>query len=123
MIGVENMQQFPKFMKSAANRIAPAAQHTPGVEGYVFDGVDGTQIAFWECHADANTEEHIHEFDEYFVVVEGCYTVTMDGKMVQVNAGQECVIPRGTRISGSVVAGTRTIHMFGGRRAARNAGG
>ena len=123
MIGAESMQQFPKFMKSSANRIAAAAQHTPGVEGYVFDGVDGTQIAFWECRADANTEEHIHEFDEYFVVVEGCYTVTMDGKMVQVNAGQECVIPRGTRISGSVVAGTRTIHMFGGRRAARNAGG
>jgi quercetin dioxygenase-like cupin family protein len=121
MIGAQSMHQFPSFMKSGANRIASAAQHTADVEGYVFDGADGTQVAFWECRADANTEEHIHEFDEYFLVVEGCYTVTMDGKSTQVSAGQECVIPRGTRISGSVVAGTRTIHMFGGRRATRDA--
>jgi mannose-6-phosphate isomerase-like protein (cupin superfamily) len=114
------MDEFPKFMKSAANRIASAAQYTPDVEGYVFDGADGSQMAFWECHANANTAEHTHEFDEYFVVLEGSCTVTMDGKSIQVGAGEECVIPRGTRISGRVAAGTRTIHMFGGRRAVRN---
>lgn len=113
------MHQFPEFMKHAANRIAATAQHTPDVEGYVFDGVDGTQVAFWECRADAKTEEHIHEFDEYFLVVEGCYAITVDGKERAVSAGQECVIPRGARISGSVIAGTRTIHMFGGRRVVR----
>jgi mannose-6-phosphate isomerase-like protein (cupin superfamily) len=113
------MKEFPGFMKCAVNRIASAAQHTDGVEGYIFDGNDGSQMAFWECRADAKTEEHIHEFDEYFVVVEGCYTISMDGKELRVGAGQECVIRRGTRISGSVVAGTRTIHMFGGHRADR----
>jgi mannose-6-phosphate isomerase-like protein (cupin superfamily) len=113
------MQEFPKFMKGPANRIASAAQHTTGLEGYIFDGVDGTQVAFWECHSDAKTAEHIHEFDEYFVVVEGCYTINVDGQELRVSAGQECVIRRGTRISGSVLAGTRTIHMFGGHRANR----
>jgi quercetin dioxygenase-like cupin family protein len=113
------MHQFPTFMKGAANRIASTAQHTANVEGYVFDGADGTQMAFWECSADAQTKEHIHPFDEYFLVVEGCYTLNIDGTVVEVRAGQECVIPRGSKISGSVVAGTRTIHMFGGRRAAR----
>jgi mannose-6-phosphate isomerase-like protein (cupin superfamily) len=113
------MRHFPSFMKSSANRIASTAQHTAGIEGYVFDGADGTQVAFWECSADADTEDHVHQFDEYFVVVEGCYTVILDGKKVQVSAGQECVIPRGTTISGHVVAGTRSIHMFGGRRATR----
>lgn len=115
------MHEFPKFMKGAANRIASAAQHTAGVEGYIFDGLDGTQVAFWECRSDAKTEEHIHEFDEYFVVVEGCYVISMDGKELHVGAGQECVIRRGTRISGRVTAGTRTIHMFGGHRADRAA--
>jgi mannose-6-phosphate isomerase-like protein (cupin superfamily) len=115
------MKEFPNFMKCAANRIASTAQHTADVEGYIFDGIDGTQMAFWECRADAKTEEHIHEFDEYFVVVEGCYTINMAGKELRVGAGQECVIRRGTRISGSVVAGTRTIHMFGGHRADRAA--
>jgi len=115
------MQPFPTFMKSAVNRIAATSQHTAGIEGYVFDGADGTQIAFWECSADAHTVEHVHEFDEYFIVVEGSYTVTIDGTETVVRAGQECVIRRGARISGSVVAGTRTIHMFGGQRAARAA--
>jgi mannose-6-phosphate isomerase-like protein (cupin superfamily) len=113
------MKQFPNFMKGPANRIASTSEHTTDVEGYLFDGADGTQMAFWECKADATTEEHVHEFDEYFVVVAGCYTITMDGKELRVGAGQECVIRRGTKISGRVVAGTRTIHMFGGHRAER----
>jgi hypothetical protein len=48
------MHQFPTFMKSSANRIASGSQNTADIEGYVFDGADGTQIAFWECRADAN---------------------------------------------------------------------
>jgi hypothetical protein len=38
------MNEFPAFMKNPANRIAKANQATPGVEGYVFDGEDGSQI-------------------------------------------------------------------------------
>jgi len=120
MIG-KMMEEFPSFMKGASNRIASTSQHTTGIEGYVFDGADGTQVAFWECHADAKTEEHVHEFDEYFVVVAGCYTINIDGEEFRVGTGQECVIRRGTLISGSVVAGTRTIHMYGGHRADRAA--
>ena len=43
------MEDFPEFMKGQANRIATSSQATPGVEGYVFDGTDGSQIAFWTC--------------------------------------------------------------------------
>jgi mannose-6-phosphate isomerase-like protein (cupin superfamily) len=113
------MAHFPSFMKQAANRIAATSEHTQGIEGYVFDGADGSQMAFWECGSDATTAEHRHPFDEYFVVVEGCYTLMLDGREVRVEAGQECFIPKGARISGKVVAGTRTIHVFGGRRAER----
>jgi mannose-6-phosphate isomerase-like protein (cupin superfamily) len=110
---------FPLFMKNPANRIAAAAQHTPSVEGYVFDGEDGSQMAFWTVERDAVTAEHVHEFDEWFLVVEGSYTLTLDGNEVCIEAGQECFIPRGTRIAGRVSAGTRTVHAFGGRRAVR----
>ncbi len=41
------MDDFPEFMRAAANRIATQSQATPGVEGYVFDGADGSQMAFW----------------------------------------------------------------------------
>jgi len=47
------MEDFPDFMKRAANRIARSAQATPGVEGYVFDGADDSQMAFWTCAENA----------------------------------------------------------------------
>lgn len=115
------MNDFPQFLKSAANRIAVSSQHTPGVEGYVFDGADGSQVALWRATADAVTAEHTHEFDEYFVVVAGTYFLVVGGEEVRVDAGQEYFIPRGTRIAGRVIAGTRTIHVFGGQRARRQA--
>jgi ethanolamine utilization protein EutQ (cupin superfamily) len=116
------MSPFPSFMKHPANRIASSSQHTAGIEGYVFDGADGSQMAFWECQSDAETAEHAHAFDEYFVVVEGVYVLVLDGKEVCVGAGQEYFIPKGTRIAGRVRAGTRTIHVFGGTRAMRASG-
>jgi len=115
------MAPFPAFMKHPANRIASESQHTPGVDGYVFDGVDGSQAAFWECSSEASTREHVHAFDEYFIVVEGYYSLTLDGEERIVGPGQECHIPRGTRISGRVAPGTRTIHFFGAPRAQRAA--
>jgi mannose-6-phosphate isomerase-like protein (cupin superfamily) len=113
------MDDFPKFMKSAANKIATSSQATPGVEGYVFDGADGSQMAFWTCRETAVSAAHVHDYDEYMVVVQGCYTLVFDDKHVPVKAGEEYFIPRGLLHSGEVVAGTRTIHAFGGRRAQR----
>jgi len=114
------MNQFPQFMKNAANRIVTTSQATPGVEGYVFDGVDGSQMAFWTCRETASSAAHVHNFDEYMIVVQGCYTLIIDGERIPVKAGQEQFIPRGVSHSGEVVAGTRTIHAFGGHRANRS---
>ena len=113
------MKGFPEFMKSRANRIAENSQSTPGVEGYVFDGADGGQMAFWTCHQAAVSLAHSHEFDEYMLVVEGCYTLIIDGQRITVAAGEEYFIPRGVLHGGEVQAGTRTIHAFGGHRADR----
>ena len=113
------MPDFPAFMQHPANRIATSAQSTPGVEGYVFDGADGSQMAFWTCRQTASSAPHSHDFDEYMLVVEGCYTLVIDGKPIPVHAGEEYVIPRGVLHGGEVVAGTRTIHAFGGHRVDR----
>ena len=113
------MADFPPFMKSPANRIAPSSQHTPGIEGYVFEGADGSQMAFWTVDHEATTVDHVHAFDEWFVVLAGSYTLSLDGHEVRVDAGQEYFIPRGTRIAGRAAAGTRTVHAFGGRRIIR----
>jgi quercetin dioxygenase-like cupin family protein len=113
------MDNFPEFMKRAANRIATSSQATPGVEGYVFDGVDGSQMAFWTCPETAASGEHVHDYDEYMIVVQGCYTLLVDGDRIPVKAGEEFFIPRGVVHAGEVAAGTRTIHAFGGHRADR----
>ena len=41
------MNDFPEFMKNPANKIDPGSQFTKRIEGYVFDGVDGSQVAYW----------------------------------------------------------------------------
>src|SRR5271157_2313225 len=85
----ETMDDFPEFMKSSANKIATSSQSTPGVEGYVFDGVDGSQMAFWTCHQTAVSATHTHEYDEYMIVVQGCCTLTIGGRRIPLRAGEE----------------------------------
>ena len=113
------MDHFPTFMKDRANRIVTASQATPGVEGYVFDGADGSQMAFWTCTQTAASAAHTHDYDEYILVVQGCYTLIIEGKRIPLKAGEEYFIPRGLLHCGEVAAGTRTIHAFGGHRADR----
>jgi quercetin dioxygenase-like cupin family protein len=113
------MNTFPDFMKRPANRIAASQQATPGVEGYIFDGADGSQMAFWTCRETAASALHTHDYDEYMMVVQGCYTLLINGERIPVKAGEEYFIARGVPHSGEVVAGTRTIHAFGGHRGDR----
>lgn len=113
------MNDFPQFMKSPANRIAMSDQATPGVEGYIFDGADGSQMAFWTCRETAASAAHVHDYDEYMTVVQGCYTLMINGERIHIKAGEEYFIPQGVLRSGEVLAGTRTIHAFGGHRADR----
>ena len=113
------MDNFPEFMKRPVNRIASGHQATPGVEGYVFDGAEGSQMAFWSCRETAPSAAHVHDYDEYMIVVQGCYTLLIDSNRIPVKAGEEYFIPRGVVHAGEVAAGTRTIHAFGGHRADR----
>jgi quercetin dioxygenase-like cupin family protein len=110
------MNEFPVFMKSPANLIDKTAQYTDDIEGYVFSGADESQMAFWTCYQNRDSSEHVHDYDEYFVVVEGQYTVIINGEEQVIRQGQECHIPKGTPHAGRSIAGTRTIHCFGGKR-------
>jgi mannose-6-phosphate isomerase-like protein (cupin superfamily) len=113
------MNNFPEFMKNPANKISSRTQNTKGIEGYVFDGADGSQMAFWTYKDGGKSTEDVHDYDEYFVVVQGQYTVFMKGEGFPVRTGEEFLIPKGTPHSGEAEAGTRAIYAFGGRRAKR----
>jgi len=113
------MGDFPTFLKNPSNRIAPSSQHTEDVEGYLFDGADGSQVVLWTCLASRVSKEHTHDFDEYVLVIEGECTAVAGGERVHLTAGQEHVIPAGVKQSMEVTSGTRTMHAFGGKRARR----
>ncbi len=110
------MEHFPDFMKNIINKIDPSQQNTKDIEGYLFEGKDNTQIAFWECHSDRISMKHSYDFDEYMICVSGEYIAYLNGKEIILKPGNELFIPKGTDQWGKCKAGTRTIHAFGGKR-------
>jgi quercetin dioxygenase-like cupin family protein len=113
------MEEFPDFMKNPKNRIKQSSQFTKDIDGYVYDGVDGSQMAFWTCYSDQISKEHVHEFDEYTLVVQGTAILYLDGKKHVLKPGDEIFIPKGTKMIFEGKKGTRTIHAFGAKRAER----
>jgi mannose-6-phosphate isomerase-like protein (cupin superfamily) len=113
------MDNFPEFMRKSENRISAKSQYTPGIEGYVFDGIDGSQVTIWTSKFGGDSAEHVHDYDEYLIVVQGIYTIIIEGKHIPIGVGEEYIIPRGIPHSGKSVTGTRTINAFGGKRAKR----
>ena len=112
------MKDFPEFMKSKHNLISSELQ-SKGVKGWVYDGSDGCQMAYWICEVDGSSKEHVHDYDEYFTVVQGRYSLIIDGRRIDLCNGDEYFIPKNVPHAGSFTAGTRTIHCFGGHRARR----
>lgn len=113
------MDDFPLFMKNEKNRIDTKSQFTKHIEGYVFDGADGSQMAFWRCNSDRISKEHTHDFDEYMVVIDGCVKLFLNNEKHILQRGDEIYIPKGTLQKAECIAGTRTIHAFGNKRAKR----
>ncbi len=113
---MDHLPDFPDFMRRDANRIDRAQQNTPDITGYCYTAADGSQMAFWTSHSDRVSVRHAHDFDEYMVCVAGRYTAYMDGQEHVLLPGDELFIPKGTEQWGACIAGTRTIHAFGGTR-------
>jgi len=113
------MKEFPDFMRNPINKIDSKSQYTPGIEGYVFDGADGSQMAFWTYQQASTSQKHSHEYDEYTLVVQGQYTIIVDNERVCLKPGDEYLVPKGIVHSGEAIAGTRAIYAFGGKRAER----
>jgi quercetin dioxygenase-like cupin family protein len=112
------MNDFPEFMRNPLNAIDPKSQ-SPGNIGYVYDGIDGSQVAIWTSMEDIISKEHVHDYDEYFIVVEGEYKLKMNNETTILRKGDEFHVPKGIPHSGESKKGTRTIYAFGSKRAKR----
>ncbi|HTY81285.1 MAG TPA: cupin domain-containing protein [Dehalococcoidales bacterium] len=113
------MKSFPDFMKKPANKIAEESLYTKGIEGYVWDGTDGSQVAIFISPERGQSAIHTHTYDEYMLVVEGRYVLIIEGKRISLRPGDEYLIPAGVPHGGEVVAGTRVFDAFGGKRVKR----
>ena len=115
----EKNEWFPGIYENPKYKIKQSSQYTKDIEGYVFEGVDCSRLTFWTCHENRESAVHTHEYDEYLVCVHGQYKVLIEGKSITLNPGNELYIPKGTSHAGESIAGTRTIHAFGGKSAER----
>jgi quercetin dioxygenase-like cupin family protein len=63
------------------------------------------------------SKEHTHDFEGYFMVIDGEYILEIEDKSIVLHKGDEYHIPEGIPQAGKFKAGTRTFHCFGGKRA------
>jgi quercetin dioxygenase-like cupin family protein len=110
------MQDFPEFMKTPKNKVPNQNQYSQDIEGYYYTANDGQQMAFWTAHTAGESKTHTHPYDEYVVCIQGKYTLLIDGREVDLEHGDEFLVPKGTEHACRRTAGTRTIHAFGGKR-------
>jgi quercetin dioxygenase-like cupin family protein len=86
------------------------------MEGYLFKGENGSQVVFWECGAAMDVKAHVHDYDEYCLVVEGECHEYIEGVEHVLRKGDEILIPAGKRHWARMVAPYRAIDFFAGRR-------
>jgi quercetin dioxygenase-like cupin family protein len=111
------MKKFPDFITNDADRVANVPD--PSMAGFVFEGDDDVQIVFWQCENGGGCEEHVHDFWEYAIVVEGHFDGTIGDEVIHMEPGDECVIEPGVRHSGTYSKGYRAIDAFSARRVTR----
>jgi hypothetical protein len=110
------VEHFPDFMKNPKNKIDSSQQNIPEIEGYYYEGADGSQIAFRGCHSARISKKHVHDSNEHTVIVSGEYVECFEDKEIVLGPGDELNIPKGTVQWGRCKAGTRSISAFGGKR-------
>jgi mannose-6-phosphate isomerase-like protein (cupin superfamily) len=114
------MERFPDFMRIESNAVHPEDQ-TAGAEGYIFDGIDGSQMIIWTSEAEGplSTKRHVHDYDEWFLIINGGFKGDIGGRKVELGPGDEIHIPAGTPHNGEYSPGFRSIHAFSKKRARR----
>jgi quercetin dioxygenase-like cupin family protein len=116
------MAQYPEFMRNASNAVHPEDQ-TEGAEGYIFDGIEGSQMIIWTAEKAISTQRHTHDYDEWFLIINGTFNGEVGGRSIELLPGEEIHIPAGTPHRGRYSSGFRSIHAFSKKRARRSGEG
>jgi mannose-6-phosphate isomerase-like protein (cupin superfamily) len=112
------MDGFPEFLRNRENAVRPD-QQSRGADGYIFEGIDGSQVILWQAEGSVETTFHIHDYDEWFLIVKGTFEGIVGDEKVSMGPGDEILIKKGTPHRGYYFAGFRSIHGFSAKRADR----
>lgn len=69
------------------NSVASNSQ-SEGVKGWIYEGIDGKQMAYWICEIDGESIKHVHKIDAYFTVVQGKYTLIINDHIKAILIGR-----------------------------------
>jgi quercetin dioxygenase-like cupin family protein len=116
---IPQMQHYPDFLRNKLNAVHPDDQ-TIGAEGYIFDGIDGSQMIIWTAEDAISTDSHTHDGDEWFLIINGTYKGIIGEDPIELGPGEEIHIPAGIEHHGQYSAGFRSIHAFSRKRARRS---
>ena len=114
------LENFPAFLRAEVNE-ALSDDKSGDMKGYVYDGSDGSQIVLWDCPNGGVSARHVHDFDEYAIIVSGSYTGFAGDEKVILNPGDECFIPAGVWHEGTYSKNYRAIDGFANKRVKKKA--
>ena len=73
---------------------------------------DNVTLAYWTIDEGAALPEHSHPHEQVANVLEGTFSLTVDGEAREVRPGDVAVIPGGVAHSGRAVTACRIVDVF-----------
>jgi quercetin dioxygenase-like cupin family protein len=105
-----------QLLEDARKSLLPATGSRPGQRDFVASSPAGGQFVLVQVDGVCDVEEHVHEYDEYCLVLQGRVTTWMAGEAYVCDPGdflfEPANIPHRARIEGPYVA----IDFFAGPR-------
>ena len=110
---------FPaEFLMRPENEVV-TDQKAGGMKGYIYEGLNGEQLALWVARDGkaGYCEPHSHDYGEYCHVLSGEYRLVLDGvEVCTLKAGDELYMEPGVVHSGWYTGDYRAIDGFEQRR-------
>ena len=89
----------------------PAIEMFPGFNGR-FIHTESMTFAYWEVKAGSLVPEHSHIHEQVAHVLEGKFTLTVDGTPLYLEPGNVAVIPSSVKHSGIAVTDCKLLDVF-----------
>jgi len=111
-----NPEDVKRLLDNASRTLLPASSSRPGQYDYVAASPAGGQLVVVQVDGVCDVEEHVHDYDEFCLVLQGELTTWIGDQEYVCKAGdflyEPANVPHRARIQGPYVA----IDFFGGSR-------